>query len=438
MPDELKFIDEQASKMETISKRLSSQIRPTNKSQQARLDSIRKSIRDVRRNTRRSVSRVSRSKLKASNNNREPSSWLKTGNTFVSSPRRSRKPSMSYVKEDDNDDYKSGDTTRISKHVDSRRQSTMTRRANDVVDTTDDSHTPQLSDAYTTRRINNQNQNEDEDEDEDEDVMNNPYTQSILQRDMMGRVSPRRRSPSKRAPSIENEDDSKESNGILATDTQNKHYITPTEDTRDSTIVAHPFSESLANVSTTREPMLKHTGQTIHDTFNFQSVSDLLNKTSSHVQKAMEQSNDVDLNTLEIVRQSAKDTFSVGSGIVMYVVKIFVLICILAYTFTIDTVHCKCADTPRKLLVQCSALIVLLFVVVVLVYPQLYEKVPLLKILLMITTLLLAYGVVTYFPIMNNVECECAQQKWQKYVGEYYVYIALVLFVLAICGIRIL
>jgi hypothetical protein len=179
-------------------------------------------------------------------------------------------------------------------------------------------------------------------------------------------------------------------------------------------------------------------GSPLFNSFKIQSVQDLLHNTSSHVLKAMEQSNAIDVDTVDTVSQTAKDLLTVGSGAVMCVVKLVVLVCILAYTFAIDSTSCACADTPRKLLVQCSASVVLLFMGVVLVYPPLYENVPWLKIVLMVTTLLLAYGVVTYFPILNSVACECAQQKWQKYIGEYYVYLALVLFVLAICGVKVL
>jgi len=363
-PDENNFIDEQASKLERISKRLSGQIRPTNKSQQERLDHVRDSLDAVRRNTRRSNSSL----------------------------RKSRKQSVSSVENKDDDTDLFGE-----KRV-STRQSPMNRR----------SKTP------------SKKSNTDETYPTDSSISKLYEETSDVPEAPVSRVSSKPRVKSNKG--IRDEP--------IETRALNRN--------QDTTVVTHPFGESLANMSNASASMLKNAGQSIQDTFKIQSVSDLLNKTSAHVQKAMEQSNDVDVNTLDTVEQTAKDVFSVGSGIAMYVIKLFVLICILAYTFTIDTVRCKCADTPRKLLVQCTASMVLLFVVVVLVYPQLYEKVPVLKILLMITTLLLAYGVVTYFPIMNNANCNCAQQSWLKYVGEYYVYIALVLFVLALCGIRIL
>jgi hypothetical protein len=161
--------------------------------------------------------------------------------------------------------------------------------------------------------------------------------------------------------------------------------------------------------------------------------------TADHVQLAVAETNAVGADAAQILNDTVSRvaTPGGGGGAVAYVLKVGVLLCVLAYTFSIDTVRCKCADTPRKLLVQCTASVVLAMLLAVLVYPRLYQTIPILKMLMMVTTLLLVYGMVTYFPVLANKEaCPCAKVTWQRYVAEYSVYGVLLLFVLALVGVR--
>jgi hypothetical protein len=183
------------------------------------------------------------------------------------------------------------------------------------------------------------------------------------------------------------------------------------------------------------EPLTKRSEVTAHTAH---TASTMWANTADHVQLAVTETNAIGVDAAQIMNDTVSRvaTRGGGGGAVAYVLKVGVLLCVLAYTFSIDTVRCKCADSPRKLLVQCTASVVLVMLLAVLVYPRLYRTVPILKMLMMVTTLLLVYGMVTYFPVIDNKACPCAEVTWQRYVAEYSVYAVLLLFVLALVGVR--
>lgn len=171
------------------------------------------------------------------------------------------------------------------------------------------------------------------------------------------------------------------------------------------------------------------------------SIGDFFRKIGTHLQSGMDSANDIDSSaTVHVARQVEGVTYTSAAPyrIVFFVLKAFVLACVAVYTFTINTNRCHCAADVRKPLVQWGSVVALVMAVVALVYPKVYSDAPALKLVMMVVSLLVAYGVITYFPMLQHRGCECARpDDWRRWVVEGAVYLVLVLFVLAVVGVGV-
>ena len=171
------------------------------------------------------------------------------------------------------------------------------------------------------------------------------------------------------------------------------------------------------------------------------SVGDFFRKLGTHLQNGIDAANDIDSSaTVHTARQVEGVAFTgaLPYRIVFFVLKSFVLACVAAYTFSINTTRCHCAADLRKPLVQWGSVIALVMAVVALVYPKVYTDAPVLKLVMMVVSLLVAYGIITYFPSLQHGRCECARPNdWRRWVVEGAVYIVLILFVLAVVGVGV-
>ena len=171
------------------------------------------------------------------------------------------------------------------------------------------------------------------------------------------------------------------------------------------------------------------------------SVGDFFRNIGTYLQSGIDTANEVDSTaTVNVARQVEGVTYTGAAPyrIVFFVLKAFVLACVAAYTFTINTNRCRCAADVRKPLVQWGSIVALVMAVVALVYPKVYSDAPALKLVMMVVSLLVAYGIITYFPMLQHRGCECARpDDWRRWVVEGAVYLVLVLFVLAVVGVGV-
>lgn len=160
---------------------------------------------------------------------------------------------------------------------------------------------------------------------------------------------------------------------------------------------------------------------------------------ANHLTNAIAVSNDIERSITGSVHEQIEHTSRWVHGVVFYVLKAFVLVCLVVYAFTVDTQRCECAANFRKPLIQWGGLLTLVMVVVALVYPQVYTTVPVLRVVMLLLTLVVAYGVVTYFPILRDKRCRCAGgDDWRRWVVEYSVFVVLALFLLGVGGVSVL
>ncbi len=207
----------------------------------------------------------------------------------------------------------------------------------------------------------------------------------------------------------------------------------PTEDPA-SAISPNTFSQTLSNARSTIDDATRSAVTSATD-----SAHSIYHSTTSHLKDAITTSNDIDRSLTTTMHQHVDAASRWAGGIVFYVLKAFVLVCLVVYTFSVDTVHCRCADNVRKPIIQWGGLVTLVMVVVALVYPRVYTVVPALKVVMLLLTLVVVYAVVTYFPILRDKQCRCAgRDDWRRWVVEYSVFIVLGLFLLGIGGVSVM
>ena len=207
----------------------------------------------------------------------------------------------------------------------------------------------------------------------------------------------------------------------------------PTDDPASATS-PNTFSQTLSNARSTIDDATRSAVTSATD-----SAHSIYQSTTSHLKDAIAASNDIDRSLTTAMHQHVDAASRWAGGIVFYVLKAFVLVCLVVYTFSVDTARCRCADNVRKPIIQWGGLVTLVMVVVALVYPRVYTVVPALKVVMLLLTLVVVYAVVTYFPILRDKSCRCAgRDNWRRWVVEYSVFIVLGLFLLGIGGVSVM
>ena len=194
------------------------------------------------------------------------------------------------------------------------------------------------------------------------------------------------------------------------------------------------FTQTLSNARSTIDDATRSAVTSATD-----SAHSIFQSTTSHLKDAIAASNDIDRSLTTAMHRNVDAASRWAGGIVFYVLKAYVLVCLVVYTFSVDTARCRCADNVRKPIIQWGGLVTLVMVVVALVYPRVYTVVPALKVVMLLLTLVVVYAVVTYFPILRDKSCRCAgRDDWRRWVVEYSVFIVLGLFLLGIGGVSVM
>lgn len=119
-------------------------------------------------------------------------------------------------------------------------------------------------------------------------------------------------------------------------------------------------------------------------------------------------------------------------GIPYFVIKTFLLVCVVTYTFSING-NCTCAQDARKVILQWGGVVLIVMSAVSLGFPQIYSLAPVLQTIMLLITLLVIYSAITYFYTQRTHQCDCAQPyDWRRWVVEYSVYVILALILLGI------
>ena len=121
--------------------------------------------------------------------------------------------------------------------------------------------------------------------------------------------------------------------------------------------------------------------------------------------------------------------------ITYFVMKLFLLACVIGYAASIDIRMCPCANNFRKPVILIGGGIVMALCLLAMVLPQMFTWMPFLKAFLMTLTFVVLYCILTYFPLLRNSDCECSEQDWRRWVVEGIVYITIALFVLTLLGV---
>lgn len=151
------------------------------------------------------------------------------------------------------------------------------------------------------------------------------------------------------------------------------------------------------------------------------------------IHSGMQSSNQVDTDMVETIGSTSIriQTYT----ITYFVMKLFLLACVIGYTASIDTRMCPCANNFRKPVILIGGGVVMVLCLIAMVLPQLFIWIPFLKVFLMTLTFVVLYCIITYFPLLRNSYCECSEQDWRRWIVEGIVYITIALFVLTLLGI---
>lgn len=151
------------------------------------------------------------------------------------------------------------------------------------------------------------------------------------------------------------------------------------------------------------------------------------------IHSGMQSSNQADTDMVETIGYTSNRVQAYT--ITYFVIKLFLLACVIGYTASIDTRMCPCANNFRKPVILIGGGIVMVLCLLAMVLPQLFNWIPFLKAFLMTLTFVVLYCIITYFPLLRNSYCECSEQDWRRWVVEGIVYITIALFVLTLLGI---
>lgn len=151
------------------------------------------------------------------------------------------------------------------------------------------------------------------------------------------------------------------------------------------------------------------------------------------IHSGMQASNQADTAMVDTIRSTTNQVQTYT--ITYFVMKLFLLACVIGYTASINVRECPCANNFRKPVILIGGGIVMVLCLLAMVMPQLFTWMPFLKAFLMTLTFVILYCIITYFPLLRNSSCECSKQDWRRWLVEGIVYITIAMFVLTLLGI---
>ena len=161
-------------------------------------------------------------------------------------------------------------------------------------------------------------------------------------------------------------------------------------------------------------------------------TSEMVQRLTDTVRRGTGASVDADGAMLDTMRDTVRPAHAYTAT--YFVAKLFLLACLVGYTAGIDPEACPCAEDNRKYVILWGGGVVMGLCLVAVALPNIFRDNPLLKAVLMALTFVVLYSVVTYFPMLNALDCACAND-WRKWVVEGVVYVVLAIFLLTLVGV---
>ena len=161
-------------------------------------------------------------------------------------------------------------------------------------------------------------------------------------------------------------------------------------------------------------------------------TTDMVQRLTDTLRRGTGASVDTDGAMLDTMRDTVRPAHAYTAT--YFVAKLFLLACLVGYTAGIDPEVCPCAEDSRKYVILWGGGVVMGLCLVAVALPDIFRENPLLKAVLMALTFVVLYSVVTYFPMLNALDCACAND-WRRWVVEGVVYVVLAIFLLTLVGV---
>lgn len=158
----------------------------------------------------------------------------------------------------------------------------------------------------------------------------------------------------------------------------------------------------------------------------------MLQRITNTVRRGVGASSDTDAAMLDTMRDGVRSAHAYT--VTYFVLKLFLLACLVGYTAGLDPQACPCAEDTRKYVILWGGGVVMGLCLVAIALPDVFRQNPMLKGMLMALTFVVLYCVVTYFPMLNALDCACAND-WRRWVVEGFVYVVLAVFLLTLVGV---
>ena len=161
-------------------------------------------------------------------------------------------------------------------------------------------------------------------------------------------------------------------------------------------------------------------------------ATNTLQRLTDTVRRGVGASADTDAAMLDTMRDAVRPAHAYTAT--YFVAKLFLLACLVGYTAGLDPEACPCAEDGRKYVILWGGGVVMGLCLVAVALPDVFRQNPMLKAVLMALTFVVLYGVVTYFPMLNALDCACAND-WRRWLVEGVVYVVLAVFLLTLVGV---